>query len=186
MSRARRYGQCDQPNVHDRPALRGQARRRAPRPLPARSRRAGDPRRLPDTGPNRVHGMARAGRARPRARERAGEDRTRWRRRAGDHRRVNILGFDTSTAATTACLLRSDGEAFEFEPPPGRLLEPPTHARELMSAIDHVMGEAGVTFADVDALAVGIGPGGFTGLRIGIATAHGIAQGAGIDLRPVP
>jgi tRNA threonylcarbamoyladenosine biosynthesis protein TsaB len=98
---------------------------------------------------------------------------------------MNILGFDTSTAATTVCLLRGDGEAFEVEPPAGRLFEPPGHARELMPGIDRVMSEAGVGFGDLDALAVGIGPGGFTGLRIGIATAHGLAQSARIPLHPV-
>jgi tRNA threonylcarbamoyladenosine biosynthesis protein TsaB len=98
---------------------------------------------------------------------------------------MNVLGFDTSTAATSVCLLRSDGEAFEHEPPAERLFEPPGHARELMPAVERVMRDAGVGFADLDALAVGIGPGGFTGLRIGIATAHGIAQSAGIPLHPV-
>jgi tRNA threonylcarbamoyladenosine biosynthesis protein TsaB len=98
---------------------------------------------------------------------------------------MNVLGFDTSTAATTVCLLRSDGEAFEAEPPVERLFEPPGHARELMPGVERVMREAGVGFADLDALAVGIGPGGFTGLRIGIATAHGIAQSARIPLHPV-
>jgi tRNA threonylcarbamoyladenosine biosynthesis protein TsaB len=98
---------------------------------------------------------------------------------------VNILGFDTSTAATSVCLLRADGEAFEHEPPVERLFEPPGHARELMPGIERVMREAGVGFGDLGALAVGIGPGGFTGLRIGLATAHGIAQSAGIPLHPV-
>jgi tRNA threonylcarbamoyladenosine biosynthesis protein TsaB len=98
---------------------------------------------------------------------------------------MNILGFDTSTAATTVCLLRDDGQAFEYEPPAERLFEPPAHARELMPAVDQVMRGAGVGFGDLDALAVGIGPGGFTGLRIGIATAHGIAQSAGLPLHPV-
>jgi tRNA threonylcarbamoyladenosine biosynthesis protein TsaB len=98
---------------------------------------------------------------------------------------VNVLGFDTSTAATTACVLRSDGEAFESEPPPSRLFEAPAHARELMPAVDRVMREAGLGFGDLDALAVGIGPGGFTGLRIGIASAHGIALGSGLPLHPV-
>jgi tRNA threonylcarbamoyladenosine biosynthesis protein TsaB len=98
---------------------------------------------------------------------------------------VNVLGFDTSTAATTVCLLRADGQAFEVEPQVERLFEPPGHARELMPGVDRVMSEAGVSFGDLDALAVGIGPGGFTGLRIGIATAHGIAQSAGIPLHPV-
>jgi len=98
---------------------------------------------------------------------------------------VNVLGFDTSTAATTVCLLRADGEAFEVEPAVERLFEPPGHARELMPGVDRVMSEAGVGFGDLDAIAVGIGPGGFTGLRIGIATAHGIAQSAGVPLHPV-
>src|SRR3954451_10612734 len=98
---------------------------------------------------------------------------------------MSILGFDTSTAATSACLLRSDGKAFEHEPPVERLLEPPGHARELMPAIERVMRDAAVGFGDLDGIAVGIGPGGFTGLRIGVATAHGIAQSAGTPLHPV-
>ncbi|HEX6714240.1 MAG TPA: tRNA (adenosine(37)-N6)-threonylcarbamoyltransferase complex dimerization subunit type 1 TsaB [Thermoleophilaceae bacterium] len=98
---------------------------------------------------------------------------------------MNVLGFDTSTAATTACVLRSDGEAFEYEPPVERLFERPGHTRELMPAIDRLMREADLGFADLDAIAVGIGPGGFTGLRIGIATAHGIAQSAGIPLHAI-
>jgi tRNA threonylcarbamoyladenosine biosynthesis protein TsaB len=98
---------------------------------------------------------------------------------------MNVLGFDTSTAATSVCLLRSDSEAFEIEPPVERLAQPPGHARELMPGIDRVMREAGLGFGDLDAIAVGIGPGGFTGLRIGLATAHGIAQSAGIPLHPV-
>jgi tRNA threonylcarbamoyladenosine biosynthesis protein TsaB len=98
---------------------------------------------------------------------------------------VNVLGFDTSTAATSVCLLRDDGESFEVEPPVERLFERPGHARELMPGVERVMREAGLGFRDLDALAVGIGPGGFTGLRIGIATAHGIAQAARIPLHPV-
>ena len=98
---------------------------------------------------------------------------------------MNVLGFDTSTAATTVCLLRADGEAFEVQPPAERLFERPGHARELMPGIARVMGEAGVGYDELGAVAVGIGPGGFTGLRIGIATAHGIAQSAGIPLHPV-
>lgn len=97
---------------------------------------------------------------------------------------MNILGFDTSTAATSVCLLR-DGEPFELEPPVERLSERPAHAGELMPGVARVMHEAGVGFGDLDAIAVGIGPGGFTGLRIGIATAHGIAQAAGLPIHPV-
>jgi tRNA threonylcarbamoyl adenosine modification protein YeaZ len=98
---------------------------------------------------------------------------------------MNVLGFDTSTAASAVCVLREDGEVFEAEPPVERLFDPPGHARELMPAVDRAMRGAGLGFGDLDALAVGIGPGMFTGLRIGIATAHGIAHGRGIPLHPV-
>ena len=98
---------------------------------------------------------------------------------------MNVLGFDTSTAATSVCLLRADGQAFEVTPPVSRLAERPAHASELMPGIARVLEEAGLGYGNLDAVAVGIGPGGFTGLRIGIATAHGIAQSARVPLRPV-
>ena len=98
---------------------------------------------------------------------------------------MNILGFDTSTSATSVCVVRTDGKAFELIPPVEQLTQPPGHSRELMPAVSRVMGEAGIGVDDLDALGVGIGPGGFTGLRIGIATAHGIAHSAGIPLHPV-
>jgi tRNA threonylcarbamoyladenosine biosynthesis protein TsaB len=98
---------------------------------------------------------------------------------------VNLLGFDTATAASAVCVLRADGEAFEVEPPVERLSRPPGHARELMPAVDAMMRAAGLRFQDLDAIAVGVGPGTFTGLRIGIATARGLAHALGIDLRPV-
>src|SRR5947208_1317377 len=98
---------------------------------------------------------------------------------------MNVLGFDTSTSATSVCVLRGDGAAFELVPPVERLRQPPGHARELMPAVDRLMREARLGFDDLDALGVGIGPGGFTGLRIGIATAHGIAQSTGLPIHPV-
>jgi tRNA threonylcarbamoyladenosine biosynthesis protein TsaB len=98
---------------------------------------------------------------------------------------MNVLGFDTATAATAVCVLRDDGEAFENEPPAARLLEPPAHARELMPAIHMTMRRAGLSFHDLDAVAVGIGPGTFTGLRIGIATARGLVHASGLPLHPV-
>jgi tRNA threonylcarbamoyladenosine biosynthesis protein TsaB len=97
-----------------------------------------------------------------------------------------ILGFDTSTAVIAACLVRDDGETFEVEPAPAALLRRAAHSRELMPAIASVMERAGVGFAELDALAVGIGPGSFTGLRIGVATARALAAATGLGLRPVP
>jgi tRNA threonylcarbamoyladenosine biosynthesis protein TsaB len=98
---------------------------------------------------------------------------------------VTLLGFDTATAASSACVLRDDGEAFEFVPEPTRLAAPPAHASELMPAVAEVMGQAGLDWADLDAVAVGVGPGAFTGLRIGVATARALAHAAQLPLRPV-
>jgi tRNA threonylcarbamoyladenosine biosynthesis protein TsaB len=98
---------------------------------------------------------------------------------------MSVLGFDTSTAASSACVLRADGQAFELLPPPERLLEPPMHARELMPAIAEAMARAEVGFADLEAIAVGVGPGGFTGLRIGVVTARALGHACGVRLRPV-
>lgn len=98
---------------------------------------------------------------------------------------MNVLGIDTSTAASAACVLRTDGEAFEHEPGPERLTERPAHAAELMPAVARVMAEAGLDYGDLDAVAVGVGPGAFTGLRIGVATARALASSAGVELRPV-
>jgi tRNA threonylcarbamoyladenosine biosynthesis protein TsaB len=98
---------------------------------------------------------------------------------------VNIVGFDTSTAATSACVLRSDGEAFEVLPGPERLFEPPGHSRELLPAVAEAMSRAGLGWQDVGAIAVGTGPGTFTGLRIGVATARSLARARAIGLRPV-
>jgi tRNA threonylcarbamoyladenosine biosynthesis protein TsaB len=100
---------------------------------------------------------------------------------------VTIVGIDTALPVTAACVLRADGEAFKTEPPaPGRLLGPPDHSAELLPALAALLERAGVGWREVDSLAVGIGPGTFTGLRIGIATARGLAQALGIGLRPVP
>jgi tRNA threonylcarbamoyladenosine biosynthesis protein TsaB len=98
---------------------------------------------------------------------------------------VNVLGLDTSTAATAACLLRADGRAFEVVPVPAALTDRPEHARELMPAVARTLEDAGLGFADLDAVAVGNGPGTFTGLRIGIATARAIAAARDLPVHPV-
>jgi tRNA threonylcarbamoyladenosine biosynthesis protein TsaB len=98
---------------------------------------------------------------------------------------TTVVGFDTSTAATSACVLRADGQAFEHVPRAERLAEPPGHSRELLPLVAELMEEAGVGWADVDGVAAGVGPGTFTGLRIGVATARALATAAGLPVHPV-
>lgn len=97
---------------------------------------------------------------------------------------MNLLGLDTSSAASAACVLRGDGAAFEHQPDrvePGRR----AHAEELLPAAAAVLESSGLDWEDLDAIGVGVGPGAFTGLRIGIATARALAVSGAAELRPV-
>jgi len=92
-----------------------------------------------------------------------------------------IVGFDTATAATAAAVWTPAGVAAEArdDPEPGAR---PAHATRLLALIEQALGEAGADWADVTRLAVGVGPGGFTGLRHGIATARALAQARDLPL----
>jgi tRNA threonylcarbamoyladenosine biosynthesis protein TsaB len=95
---------------------------------------------------------------------------------------VKVLGFDTATRATAVALLDTDRDAAierRDDPPPGVR---PRHTTRLMALVVEVLETAGVEWAAVDRIAVGVGPGTFTGLRIGIATAHALARAREIDL----
>ena len=94
---------------------------------------------------------------------------------------MRILAFDTATPATTVALSGVDNVIFtaRHDPLPG---ERPGHATQLLPLVARVLERAGVSWAEVDRIAVGIGPGTFTGLRIGIATARAVARARGIPL----
>jgi tRNA threonylcarbamoyladenosine biosynthesis protein TsaB len=99
---------------------------------------------------------------------------------------MTSIAFDTSLAVTSACVVSDDG-SFLSTPAPSsqRLLEPAAHSKELLPELDRLMGESGTTWEDVTSIAVGVGPGTFTGLRIGVATARALGQSLGIGLKPV-
>ena len=95
-----------------------------------------------------------------------------------------VAGIDTASPSTVAGVLLSDGRVVEArdDPPPGSRGE---HAARLLDLLEQALAEAELEWDDVDRIAVGVGPGGFTGLRIGIATARALAQGRGLPLVPV-
>jgi tRNA threonylcarbamoyladenosine biosynthesis protein TsaB len=94
---------------------------------------------------------------------------------------VTILAFDTATSATTVALSGVGEVVFtaRHDPQPG---ERPGHATQLLRLVARVMERAGIGWDEVDRIAVGVGPGTFTGLRIGIATARALARGRDIPL----
>jgi tRNA threonylcarbamoyladenosine biosynthesis protein TsaB len=98
---------------------------------------------------------------------------------------VNELAFDTSTAACSVALLRDDGKWFGHRPLASRLTEKPGHTTELLPTIIGLTNDAGIELSEIDRIAVGVGPGAFTGLRIGVATARAIATANDIGLIPV-
>lgn len=98
---------------------------------------------------------------------------------------MNLLGLDTATALSSACVLRDDGRAFEVVPDARGLLGRPGHARDLLPAVMRVLAESGLDWSGLDGIAVGRGPGSFTGLRVGLATARALAQARGLPLHGV-
>jgi tRNA threonylcarbamoyladenosine biosynthesis protein TsaB len=99
---------------------------------------------------------------------------------------MRILAFDTSTSATTTALFDPEA-AIDLEqrhdPAPGAR---PGHASKLMGQVIALMQRASTSWGEIDRLAVGIGPGTFTGLRIGVATARALACARAIPLVGIP
>jgi tRNA threonylcarbamoyladenosine biosynthesis protein TsaB len=91
---------------------------------------------------------------------------------------VKILGLDTSTLTASAAVLIDDAVAASDAVDTGGGAASET----LMPLVARVLERAGLAPRELDAVAVGAGPGSFTGLRIGMATAKGIAFAAGIPL----
>jgi tRNA threonylcarbamoyladenosine biosynthesis protein TsaB len=93
---------------------------------------------------------------------------------------MRLLAIDTSTEACSAALLLPDGQVLL------RLtITERSHADLILPMIDSVLAEAEFRLADLDGLAFGRGPGGFTGLRIAAGVIQGLAFGAGLKVVPV-
>ena len=91
-----------------------------------------------------------------------------------------ILAFDTATPATVVALAGGGVRAeARHDPEPG---ERPQHVQRLLPLAAELLEQASLRFGDVERIAVGTGPGTFTGLRIGVATARALAQGSDAEL----
>jgi tRNA threonylcarbamoyladenosine biosynthesis protein TsaB len=94
---------------------------------------------------------------------------------------MRILALETSTLAGGAALL--DGERVVGQTSLNIAL---THSERLMAMVDRLLNDCQWTLEGLGGLAVSVGPGSFTGLRVGAATAKGLALALGLPVAPVP
>lgn len=90
---------------------------------------------------------------------------------------AHILSIETSTSICSVAI-HEQGELLAL----AEIKEPGAHAEKLLLLVDEVFEKAGLSFGDLDAVAVSQGPGSYTGLRIGVSTAKGIAYALEIPL----
>ncbi len=94
---------------------------------------------------------------------------------------MKLLAVETSTLTGAVALLDGDTVVAEC-----RLNIAVTHSERLLAAVDHTLGAARWTLGDVEGLVVAVGPGSFTGLRIGVSTVKSLAFATGTPLIGVP
>jgi len=92
-----------------------------------------------------------------------------------------VLGVETSTMQGGAALVGDEGLCSEYT-----LNVEATHSERLLPAIDRMLRDAGVSLVELSGIAVSIGPGSFTGLRIGLSTVKGLAYSTGLPVVGVP
>ncbi len=92
-----------------------------------------------------------------------------------------VLGIETATAVCAVALVDDDVVRAER-----RYEIPQAHSEKLMECVDDCLKSAGLILSSIDGIAISIGPGSFTGLRIGLSVAKGLAFAAGKPLVGVP
>jgi len=100
---------------------------------------------------------------------------------------VNVattLAFDTATSELTVAVFADDGSLIAEREVAAGEDGRPRHANALLPAIEEAVGASG-TWNCVTGIVVGVGPGAFTGLRIGVATARALSQARGVTLKGI-
>ncbi len=87
---------------------------------------------------------------------------------------MKILAVDTATHTGSVALTDNEVVLAEYS-----LFSKETHSRRLLQAVEYLLAQTGLALNDIDGLAVTIGPGSFTGIRIGLATFKGLALATG-------
>lgn len=90
---------------------------------------------------------------------------------------MRILAFDTATSACTVAI--GTQESIDAEE---SVVAPRKHMEKLLPLIDEVLTESSVLIENVEGIAVGVGPGSFTGIRIAVSIAQGLALGLEVPL----
>lgn len=94
---------------------------------------------------------------------------------------MNILGIETSTKTGSVAVMNRHRLVCQYT-----LSIEVTHSERLMATVDRVLKDARMSLKDISGFAVSIGPGSFTGLRVGIATVKGLAFATGLPVAAVP
>ena len=94
---------------------------------------------------------------------------------------MKLLAVESATLSGGAAILDGDRLLGEIT-----LNIAITHSERLLSAVDRLLADCGLAPADLEGLAVSVGPGSFTGLRVGLATVKGLAMALDLPVAPVP
>lgn len=92
-----------------------------------------------------------------------------------------ILGIETSGDLCSVAIMMNEKSFYEVN-----ILEKHVHSKKILELIDLLLKEAGLELKQLSHIAVSMGPGSFTGLRIGLTTAKGLGYGANLPIVPIP